>query len=319
MTLVETIVRIVESCKNQYPCDVDIRYKEPMAQHCTFKVGGPADCWVRPTGEGFPKFAAALLKEAHRENVPVFILGGGANILVADGGIRGIVVDTGGWTGLAAREDGLLEFRAGTSLDAAAETAAALGLSGLEFLAGMPGSIGGALWMNARAYGDEIADVLRETEIVDFSSPLPGRLRLPVKREEFNYKKSPFQGRRQLIISAVFKLTPASEGEIRERMEANRADRTSRGHYRYPCAGSVFKNNPDFGKPSGQIIDELGLRGLQIGGAQIAPWHGNIIINTGDQAATAQDIRALVDDVSQKVTAATGFTLDPEILFVGDW
>ena len=315
MALTQTIVRIIESCKEHYPCDADIRYNEPMAQHCTFKVGGPADCWIRPTGDGFPEFAGALLHMARSEHIPVCTLGGGANILVSDAGIRGIVLDTGGWTGLAAQEGSLLELRAGTSLDAAAEIAAALGLCGLEFLAGMPGSMGGALWMNARAYGSEIADVLYETEVVDFGNSQPERKRLPVKRDEYCYKHSPFQGRSQLIVSAACMLKQDDEQKIREKMEANRTDRTDKGHYRYPCAGSVFKNNPGFGKPSGQIIDELGLRGLQIGGAQIAPWHGNIIINTGDPAASAQDIRALVDEVSLKVKNATGFTLEPEILF----
>jgi UDP-N-acetylmuramate dehydrogenase len=100
-------------------------------------------------------------------------------------------------------------------------------------------------------------------------------------------------------------------------MEKNRQDRRAKGHYLFPCAGSAFKNNRDFGKPTGQIIDELGLRGLKKGGAQIAPFHGNIVINTGD--ATAADIRALMDEVAAKVKAATGFILEPEILFAGDW
>jgi UDP-N-acetylmuramate dehydrogenase len=295
-----------------------------MADLSTFRAGGPADCWLRPSGEGFPAFAAALIAAARAEHIPVFLLGGGANILAADSGIRGIVLDTGGWTGETGlrRQEGILEFRAGTTLDTAAETAADLNLSGMEFLAGMPGSIGGSVWMNARCYGKEIADVLIETEIIDFSGSTAetrnsSRLRLPATRSEFGYKFSPFQGRDCLILSASLQLTTGETSNIRAMMDANRKDREDKGHYRYPSAGSVFKNHKSFGKPTGKIIDELGLCGLRKGGAQVAPWHGNIIINTGD--ASASDIRALVDEVAAKVKAATGFTLEPEILFVGDW
>jgi len=245
------------------------------------------------------------------------VLGGGANILAADAGVRGIVLDTGGWAGeiRQQQEEGIRRFRAGTSLDAAAEIAADAGLSGLEFLAGMPGSIGGAVWMNARCYGREIADVLVETEVVDFSTRTTSSW--SNNKAEFGYKKSPFQGRDVLILSASFCLTPGKTPDIRATMNAHRADRVAKGHYRYPSAGSVFKNNPEFGKPAGKIIDELGLCGLRKGGAQVAPWHGNIIVNTG--GAAASDIRALVDEVAARVKAAAGFTLEPEILFVGEW
>jgi len=317
---INKIQLIVESCHKENPCDLDVRYHRSMAELSTFKAGGPADCWLRPAGNGFPAFALSLFTAARAMDIPVFSLGGGANILAADSGIRGIVLDTGGWTGETGeqRQKGLLCFRAGTTLDAAAEIAANAGLSGLEFLAGMPGSIGGAIWMNARCYGNEIADVLTETEVIDFSnSNIPHYAQLPTIKEEFGYKRSPFQGRDMLILSASLRLTYGNISEIRSKMDANRADRMAKGHYRYPSAGSVFKNNPDFGKPTGKIIDDLGLRGLQKGGAQVAPWHGNIIVNTG--GATASDIRALVDEVAAKVKAATGFTLEPEILFVGDW
>ena len=306
---------IIESCKQKHPCDIEVRYNESMAAHSTFKTGGPADCWLKPSGEGYPAFTAALLAAARAEHIPVFVLGGGANILVADAGLRGIVLDTGGWTGETGRQqEGILEFRAGTNLDSAAEIAAQAGLSGLEFLAGMPGSIGGAVWMNARCYGQEIADVLTETEVIDFSGSAPERLRLPAVKSEFSYKHSPFQGRDSLILSASFRLIPGETREIRAVMYSHRKDRETKGHYRYPSAGSVFKNNPRFGKPTGQIIDELGLCGLRKGGAQVAPWHGNIIVNTG--GASAADIRALIEEVAARIKAATGFDLEPEVLFI---
>ncbi|MDR0315968.1 MAG: UDP-N-acetylmuramate dehydrogenase [Treponema sp.] len=319
----DTISRIIDTCKRENPCDAEIRYDEPMSAHTTFKAGGPADCWVRPTGEGFPAFAASLLQAACAADIPVFILGGGANIVVADRGIRGIVLDTGAWAGEMGNKPVMgMSFRSGTALDDAAEIAAAQGLSGLEFVAGMPGSIGGAVWMNARCYEREIADVLLETEIIEFGTgPCTAagsrQQRIPVNRAEFGYKRSPFQGQNALILSAVFCLVSGDEHTIRGEMEAHRRDRESKGHFRFPSAGSAFKNNRDFGKPSGQIIDELGLKGLRIGGAQVAPFHGNIIINTGNAAAS--DIRSLADEVAAQVKAATGFTLEPEILFIGDW
>jgi UDP-N-acetylmuramate dehydrogenase len=313
----ETITRVVKSCREENPCGVDVLFNEPMAKHCTFKTGGPADCFVRPFGGGFPAFIAALLRAARAEGINVFILGGGANILIADAGVRGIVLDTGGWAGEEELKETTLRLRAGTGLDDAAMIAAKKGLCGLEFLAGMPGTIGGAVWMNARCYGREIADVLVETEIIDFSLSPAKIQRQPVNKSEFSYKRSPFQGRDAFILSAAFQLSPGNTEEILARMDANRRDREEKGHYRFPSAGSVFKNNPAFGKPTGKIIDELGLRGLQIGGARIADWHGNFIINTGE--AAAKDIRALTEEAAARVKEATGFILEPEILFVGDW
>jgi UDP-N-acetylmuramate dehydrogenase len=193
--------------------------------------------------------------------------------------------------------------------------AAAAGLSGLEFLAGMPGTLGGALWMNARCYEKSLSDVLLETDVLDMEAGEIRRIgRAP---GDFGYKKSPFQGRRFLILGALLALAAGESGKIRREMEERRRDRELKGHYRYPSAGSVFKNNRAFGKPAGQIIDELGLRGLRAGDAQVAPWHGNIIINLGK--ARAEDIRSLAEQIAFKVRAGRGIELEREILFVGDW
>jgi UDP-N-acetylmuramate dehydrogenase len=315
--------RIIDTCAQNSPCSVEIRFDEPMSAHSSFKVGGPADCWLRPGADGFPEFVAALIAAACKEGLPLFFLGGGANVLVSDKGIRGIVLDTSGWSGEAKADSQIalpahaLGFRSGTGLDEAAEAAALRGLGGLEFLAGMPGTIGGALWMNARAYEREIADVLFEAELLDFSSAEVSRLTIQADKAKFSYKRSPFQNCRCLILSAAFALYPRNEREIRKDMEEHRRDREAKGHYRYPSAGSAFKNNRDFGKPVGKIIDELGLRGLSKGSAQIAPYHGNIIINTG--GARAAEIRSLLDETAARVKEATGFALEPEILFLGEW
>jgi UDP-N-acetylmuramate dehydrogenase len=284
-----------------------------MAAHTTFKAGGPADVWVRPQAEGFPEYAAALLRAARAEGIPVFILGGGANLVVSDKGIRGIVLDMTGWQGLVMGE-GRVTVRSGTAVNRLVDDLAALGWGGLEFLAGMPGTAGGAVWMNARCYEKSVSDVLAETEILDENREIQ---RIPFKASDFDYKRSPFQNRDALILAACFRLEKKPVDAIRREMEVYRRDREEKGHYRFPSAGSAFKNNRAFGKPTGKIIDELGLRGLQIGGAQVAPFHGNIIINTGNAAAT--DIRALVDTVREKARAALGIELESEILFAGDW
>jgi UDP-N-acetylmuramate dehydrogenase len=303
-----------------------------MSDHTTFKTGGPADLWIRPEGECFPEYAAMLLESAHNERIPVFVLGGGANLAVSDEGIRGIVLDTGGYAGeMGSGEWGMgngeevptpysplptphsLFFRAGTSVDDAVEIAAARSLSGMEFLAGMPGSIGGALWMNARCYDREMADVVRQVKVLEWN----GIRTITPKKEDFSYKKSPFQGMDCLILAVSAALEEGESAVIRETISARRKDRETKGHYRCPSAGSAFKNNRAFGKPTGQIIDELGLKGFRVGGAQVAPWHGNIIINSG--GARSADILALVKMVEDRVKEETGMELEREILFTGNF
>jgi UDP-N-acetylmuramate dehydrogenase len=320
----DQLQHIIDLCSRDLARFPEFHFDEPMYRHTTFRTGGPADLWIRPGKDIFPDFVAALLKAAKAEEIPVFILGAGANILVSDRGIRGMVLDTGSWKGVGKREDRevpadaragfAVKVNSGTSVDGLVDRLMIRGLSGLEFLAGMPGSVGGAVWMNARCYDRSIAGALLETEILDEDFV---RRRVPFKAEDFGYKKSPFQKMDALILSARFKLTPGSTAAIRQEMDAHRRDREEKGHYRLPSAGSAFKNNRAFGAPTGKIIDELGLRGFSIGGASIAPWHGNIIVNTG--GASSSDIRALVDAVTEKVKALRGFDLEPEILFSGQW
>jgi UDP-N-acetylmuramate dehydrogenase len=311
-----------------------IRYDEPLSLHTTFKVGGPADVWIQPALPCFLEYTAILLAEAEARSVPVFVLGGGANTVFSDAGFRGIVLDTGAWKGecqdweagvrnavsrlrssplppLQSEEPISLAFRSGTPMDEAAETAASQGLGGLEFLAGVPGTTGGAAWMNVRCYGKSISDVLVQTHILDETHNL---VSVPFHAEDFGYKRSPFQNRHLLLVSAEFAVYKKDITLIRTEMEEHRKDRTDKGHYRYPSAGSMFKNNPDFGKPTGKIIDELGLRSLTRGGAMVAPFHGNIIINTGN--ATAADIAGLVKEIQDRVWESLGVELETEVLFV---
>jgi UDP-N-acetylmuramate dehydrogenase len=295
-------------------CGQDIA-NEKMSAHTTFMTGGPADLWVRPEGAQAADFCACLLKKARDAAMPVFIMGGGANLLVADKGVRGIVLDTGGMKDIVTGK--VIRAQAGVNADALCQAAAAAGLSGAEFLAGLPGTIGGAVFMNARCWDREVADILLETEVIDKSGE---RRTMPALKNDFSYKKSPFQGKETLILGAAFALQaeePAKAALIYERMNAFKKQREEKGHYRYPCAGSVFKNNRAFGMPSGQIIDSLGLRGARIGGAQIAPWHGNLIVNTG--GASSEDVRALITLAQDAARARLGIDLEPELVFVGDF
>jgi UDP-N-acetylmuramate dehydrogenase len=319
----DKIKEIINKCLEESPCEISVSYDEPMKDHTTFKVGGPADCRLSAEGEDFPRFCVNLLTRCRAEKVPVFILGGGANIVVSDKGIRGLVLDMGEWTGEnepRSAEDEMV-FKSGTSIDKAVDAACAAGFSGLEFLAGMPGALGGAVWMNARCYGGEISDVLDWVDVINYEQETENEYTVKIieidKKSGFAYKQSPFQKMDCIILNAAFKLIKGDREKIMAKAGEYRNDRKEKGHYLFPCAGSAFKNNRSFGKPTGLIIDELGLKNFQIGGAQIAPFHGNIVINTGN--ATASDIRALMNEAATKVKEKTGFILEPEILFVGEW
>jgi UDP-N-acetylmuramate dehydrogenase len=292
-----------------------IRYNEPMAEHTTFKTGGPADIYIGADAVKQPQAAACILRYAYENDIPVQIIGGGANIVVADAGIRGITLDTRLVRKFnappAAVDEGVLIVPAGLPNDTAAELTAEYSLSGLEFLAGLPGTVGGAVWMNARCWGKEISGVLRGVELLNESYETVFE---PFNAEDWAYKKSPYQTRKTLILAAHFNLSRNGQAVIRKQMAEYRLEREVKGHFRYPSAGSVFKNNPAFGKSAGKIIDELGLRGMQIGGARVADWHGNFIINTGNAASA--DIRRLAEAVQDKVRHETGINLECEILFI---
>ena len=319
MTSLMNLKDFIKKVNSKTSFSGSLKFNEPMCKHTTFKTGGPADLLVRPAKKVFKNWVAALFDATEAEGIPVFILGMGANLLVSDKGIRGIVLDTASWKGAKvskAMGEGnfILKVLSGNSVNRLCDWLASRGLSGLEFLAGMPGSVGGALWMNARCYGKSVSDVLLETEVLDENRCF---LNIPYNAEEFSYKKSPFQNRKLLILSACFRVESRFNRDIKKDIAEHRRDRKDKGHYRFPCAGSVFKNNQAFGEPSGKIIADLGLRGLSRGGAAVAPWHGNLIINTGK--ASSKDIRFLIDEITKRVREERGFELEPEVIFTGEW
>ncbi len=287
-----------------------LRLDEPLKEHTSYKVGGRADLFVEPETVAD---VITLHEAAETHHLPVFILGAGANILVSDRGIRGMVLSTERLR--AVRVDGeRIVAEAGCAISLVSEAAAAVGLAGLAFIYAMPGSVGGAVWMNARCYGSSISDVLDWVEILDEAGTV---VRVDARPDQFDYKISPFQKRRAVILSACFRLRRDERAGILEEMESNRADRERKGHFAAPSAGSVFKNNRGFGNPSGKIIDSLGLRGYSIGGAKISEHHANMIINTG--SATASDIEDLTRYVARRVREELGFELEREVIPVGEW
>jgi UDP-N-acetylmuramate dehydrogenase len=287
-----------------------VRFNEPMKKHTSFQVGGPADIFCTPVSAAD---IGPAIRFAEGNNLPLFVLGSGANILVSDLGIRGLVIDMSELRSCTL-QDGLLVAGAGMEMSMAAEIAADAGLAGLEFIYSMPGSVGGSVWMNARCYGTSISERLVFAEIIDRNGIV--RRESP-PADAFDYKVSPFQDKPWVIISAGFALNPGNTDEILKEMEEHKADRTDKGHFSAPSVGSIFKNNREFGEPSGKIIDSLGLRGHTIGGAKISEKHANIIINLGN--GSAAEIIELIRYVESKVASTKGYALEREVRLVGDW
>lgn len=287
-----------------------VKLHEPMSRHTSFQIGGPADIYTIPADEADIVLIAGV---AHSEGAPLFVLGAGANILVSDKGIRGIVMDMSQFAEIEV-EGQQLHCGAGAEMSDAAAIAAQHSLSGLEFIYKMPGSVGGALWMNARCYGQSISEVPGTAHYLD-DALSPQNLTLPDPR--FAYKRSPFQGSSAILLRLDLRLQTADQAAIWSRMQEVQEDRRSKGHFVHPSAGSVFKNNRSFGMPSGKILDELGLRGLQRGGAQIAPFHANIIVNNG--TASAEDVRGLILYAQQEAYEKRNIVLETEIRLVGEW
>lgn len=284
--------------------------REDMKKHTTFKTGGEAEVFIKAHNIDDIKKVTNICKE---KSIPLFILGGGANILVSDKGIPGVTLFLGELADYTISNSEIVA-QAGISVNTMCEAALDHKLSGLEYIYGMPGSLGGALWMNARCYGEEISDSFLWGEYINSSGEI---IRIEKDPQDWDYKKSPFQIKDIVILRAAFKLKESEPDSIKEKMMANFKDRRDKGHFKYPCAGSVFKNNRDFGAPSGKIIEDCGIKGLTKGGAQISEFHGNIIVNRDN--ATSSDINYLIETCIDKVKEKFGFQLEPEVLKVGNW
>lgn len=295
---------------NKININGSVTVDEDMSKHTTFKCGGLAEFYVRA---GNSADILNIKKASLDYNFPLFILGGGANILVSDKGIPGVTLSMESLNSVKAEHD-ILIAEAGISINKLAQEALDRSLSGLEFINGMPGSLGGAVWMNARCYGDEISNHFLWA---DYLTPEGVEKRLYKNDSEWDYKCSPFQKSGIIITRVALQLQKGNPPSIEQIMKKNSEDRRLKGHFSYPCAGSVFKNNREFGAPSGKIIEDAGLKGLIKGGAQISTFHGNIIVNIGH--ATSSDINFLIEETIAVVKEKKGFILEPEVLKIGNW
>ena len=282
--------------------------RESMADHTTFRIGGKARYFIIPRNIEALRAARDKASEA---GLKCFILGGGANVLFPDEGYDGAVISTQGLNQIFLEKNGLLHAGCGAAISDVARFASTAGRAGLQYFYSLPGSTGGAIYMNARCYNTSVADVLKETI---YLNPCGELCSLRTEEGSFDYKISPFQTNGGIILEGIFSLGYGDSAALEKEMAGYEADRRSKGHFAYPCAGSVFKNNRAFGLPTGKIIDSLGLRGYTVGGAKISEHHANIIVNSGH--ATAQDVKELVSLVQDRVQGAFGFHLEREIIYV---
>ncbi len=288
---------------------VRLRFNEPMALHTSFHVGGSADVYFEPENESEIRQAVDFCRQ---NGWPWTILGNGSNILVSDRGIRGLVLVIGeAFSGMEINGS-VLTAQAGARLASMASLAARNGLSGLEFASGIPGTLGGAILMNAGAYGCCMSDIIRNTDYLDADLE---KKQIEGSAHRFAYRQSIFSEQESIILGAQLALRPDSGEAILARMADLACRRRQSQPLDLPSAGSTFKRPPNH--YAGKLISDCHLKGLQIGAAQVSEKHAGFIVNLGQ--ATAADIRTLIDKVRSIVAAETGVCLEPEIRFIGDW
>lgn len=286
----------------------NVRPNEPMKVHTSFRVGGPADYMVFPQSE---EQVEAVLRFCRAREIPVFVIGRGSNLLVRDGGLRGVVVKLAGNLAQWEIQGGHVRAQAGIALRRLALHAAEAGLTGLEFASGIPGSLGGAVVMNAGAYGGEMKDVLVSVTVLDQNLE---RREMSPDELQLSYRHSILQDEKMLVLSARLRLARGEPGAIMRQIGDLWQRRASKQPLEYPSAGSVFKRPP--GRYVGPMVQELGLQGVRIGGAEVSRKHAGFIVNRG--GATARDVLNLIDFVRARVRDHFGVELEPEIRIVGE-
>ena len=283
--------------------------EEAMSQHTTFKIGGPADYFLMPDkGEDVGR----VIKICKEKEIPYFILGNGSNLLVGDGGYRGAVIQIYRNMSSVTVEGNEITAQAGALLSAVAAAAKNASLTGFEFAGGIPGTIGGAVVMNAGAYGGEMKDVLTEVTVMNAEGDI---FTLPTEELELGYRTSIIKTAGYIVLEAKIRLKEGDPEVIRETMKDLTIRRTTKQPLEYPSAGSTFKR-PE-GYFAGKLITDSGLAGYQVGGAQVSEKHCGFVINAGD--ATARDVRTLMDNVRDIVYKKYGVTLEPEVKFLGEF
>lgn len=282
---------------------------EPMKKHTTFRIGGPADYFVTPKSGEEVERAVTICKE---EKVPYYIVGNGSNLLVSDAGYRGAVIQIfKEMSGVQVREDSI-QAQAGASLAKIAAAALDAGLTGFEFAAGIPGTLGGACVMNAGAYGGEMKDVLVNVTVLDDSGEVR---RIEKENLELGYRTSVIAKKGYIVLGAEIQLQEGNPEEIRGLMNELKEKRVSKQPLEYPSAGSTFKR-PE-GYFAGKLIQDTGLRGFRVGDAMVSEKHCGFVINIGE--ASAAEVDLLMRQVSEQVQAKFGVTLEPEVKRLGEF
>jgi len=284
--------------------EMDLKFDEPMAKHTSFRIGGPVEVMA------FPKSAAELsklLKTSALLDCKPIILGAGTNVLAPDAGMKGLVICLKDCLdGMEQLDDTTIRVAAGVTMTRAAVFAANLGLSGLEFAHGIPGTVGGGVYMNAGAYGGEICQVCKSVEVMDFD----GNISTFTNEEMgFSYRHSVLEDQDGIVISADFVLKKKPTDEIREKMKELMGKRSASQPLDKPSAGSAFKR--PVGGYAAALIDQAGLKGFAVGGAAISTKHAGFAVNLGD--ATAEDVKSLLAQVSDIVFENSGIRLEPEV------
>ncbi len=289
----------------QYGCRLETDVK--LSQHTTFRIGGTADYWAEITNvQGLQ----ALLQFCRSRQIPYFILGKGSNILASDDGFRGVILHLGSGFSAMQISGSTMTCQAGAGLGAASRAAAEQGLSGMECLSGIPGTIGGALYMNAGAYGGEMKDVVTSCEYLTAD----GELRTMTLAEmELSYRHSVFTGNNAVILSVTFQLTPGDREAILARMEELNTQRKTKQPLEYPSAGSTFKR-PE-GSYASLLIDQCGLRGRSVGDAQVSEKHCGFVVNKG--SASCAQVLQLCEEIRTEVQQKTGYVLELEPILLG--
>ena len=285
-----------------------VREEEYLRHHTTFKIGGPADLFVEPTTMAELSFA---LRTIHEFDVPVTIIGCGSNILVKDGGIRGAVVSVRHMTQIMDCNDNVLCIGSGYILKDASEFAWENGLTGLEFAIGIPGTLGGAVFMNAGAYDGEMSHVVTAVRAVDFQGNIK---EYDASHLDFGYRHSVFHDNHEVIGEVIMTLKPGDKNVIKARMDELTEKRESKQPLEFASAGSTFKRPP--GYFAGTLIEQTGLKGLSVGDAQVSHKHAGFVINTG--SASAKDVLDLIAEVQRRVYDQHGVHLEPEVRMIGE-
>ena len=311
MMSVENVTDITDMIYSDLQCCIDeenIMRDEPMSKHTSFKIGGPADIYIVPQSK--EEFIDAM-KVLTVHNYPYMIVGNGTDLLIKDGGIEGAVINTAELNNIQVCGDALIAG-AGTTLESLCNAALSSSLTGIEFACGIPGTIGGAVYMNAGAYGGEIKDVCEWCNVIDMKS----LKQCKIYRDDMNfgYRTSTVQQKGYITLEACFKLKKGESNDIKSRMDEFNRKRREKQPLEFPSAGSVFKR-PE-GYYAGKLIEDAGLKGMCVGGAQVSEKHTGFIINRG--SASADDVIKLIRLVQRTIKEKFGVDMHPEIKIIGE-